>query len=124
MSVDDVELHFAPYSSEREVEPDELTYVQLHSSGAENITGISDPVLDDLCVAQRSELDPYARGELLEQIRRREAESVWRLHLVNPYGALVRRGYVYNYGATYFAHTLEQHPKRLERTWMTPRAEG
>ena len=116
---DAVDLHFAPYASEREVEPDELTYVQLHSEGAGNYSGISDPLLDELCELQRTEVDPIARSELLEDIRWREQEQVWRLHLINPYGAMARRGYVYNYADTYFGHTLEMHPKRLERTWVS-----
>ncbi len=119
-----VDLHFAPYSSEREVEPDELTYVQLHSQGAGNYSGISDPLLDELCELQRAEVDPIARSALLEDIRWREQEQVWRLHLVNPYGALVRRGYVFNYADAYFGHSLEMHPKRLERTWVAPRSAG
>ena len=69
--------------------------------------------------AQRQALDPLERSDLLEQIRQREAEEVWRLHLVNPYALSVRREYVFDKVDTYFAKSIEQRPRQLERVWRT-----
>ena len=98
------------------VDPDDLIMEQMHSEGRSNV-GIADAALDALVEAQRRELDPLKRSDLLEQIRRREAEEVWRLHLVNPYGLSVRREYVFDKVDTYFAKKIEQRPRQLERVW-------
>ena len=99
------------------VDPDDLVTALTRFVGWSDAAGIADAELDALAEAQRRELDPLARSALLEQIRRREAEEVWRLHLVNPYGLSVRREYVFDKVDTYFGKLIEQRPRQLERVW-------
>ena len=95
------------------VDPDDL--ITTHLEGSE----IHNPVGQEIAEAQRRALDPLERSDLLEQIRHREAEEVWRLHLVNPYGLSVRREYVFDKVDTYFAKSIEQRPRQLERVWRS-----
>ena len=81
--------------------------------------GFADDELDALAEAQRRAFDPLERSALLEQIRMREAEQVWRLPLVNPYGLSVRREYVFDKVDTYFGKDLWQRPRQLERVWRS-----
>ena len=99
------------------VDPDDLVTTLTRFGGWSNTARIADAELDALAEAQRRELDPLKRSALLEQIRRREAEEVWRLHLVNPYGLSVRREYVFDKVDTYFGKLIEQRPRQLERVW-------
>lgn len=99
------------------VDPDDLVTALTRFVGWSDAAGIADAELDALAEAQRRELDPLARSALLEQIRRREAEEVWRLHLVNPYGLSVRREYVFDKVDTYFGKLIQQRPRQLERVW-------
>ena len=99
------------------VDPDDLVTALTRFGSWSDAAGIADAELDALAEAQRRELDPLARSALLEQIRRREAEEVWRLHLVNPYGLSVRREYVFDKVDTYFGKLIEQRPRQLERVW-------
>lgn len=103
------------------VDVDDLTYSSMHSRGRQFAwywAGINDPEIDRLCEAQRHELAPLRRSEILEQIRLREADQAWRLFLVNPYGLSVRREYVFNLSSTYFAKEVEGAPKQLQSTWL------
>ena len=101
------------------IDPDDLVYAAMRTDGTQNSAGFSDAEIDALAEAQRRALDPLERSELLEQIRYREAEEVWRLHLVNPYGLSVRREYVFDKVDTYFAKSIEQRPRQLERVWRS-----
>ena len=90
----------------------------MHSGAAAYWGGIDDAEIDEWGVAQRRATDPLERSELLERIRLKEAEQVWRLHLVNPYGLAVRREHVFNLVDSYFSKNVETLPKQLERTWL------
>ena len=92
--------------------PDEEQTVPEGRRGAED-----DAELDALWERQERTLDPFERSEILEQIRAKRAEHMLPIYLVNSYGLFVRRGNVYNLGATYFAHNPLDYPKQLERTW-------
>ena len=100
------------------VDADELAYRRMHSGAPAYWGGIADAEIDEWGVAQRQATDPLNRSELLERIRLKEAEQVWRLHLVNPYGLAVRREHVFNLVDTYFSKNVETLPKQLERTWL------
>ena len=101
------------------VDPDELAHGRMHSASRGNDAGINDAEIDAWSEAQRRAIDPWERSELLERIRLKEAEEVWRLHLVNPYGLAVRREHVFNLVDTYFSKNVETLPKQLERTWLS-----
>ena len=76
-----------------------------------------DDELQNLWERQARELDPAERSDVLEQIRTKRAEHMQPIHLINPYGIFVRRGYVFNVGATYFAHNPMSYPKQFEHAW-------
>ena len=102
------------------VDPDEPTYQRMHSASTANLSGINDADIDRWSVAQRETTEASERSDLLERIRTKESEAVWRLFLVNPYGLAVRREYVFNLGETYFSKEIETLPKQLERVWLRP----
>jgi peptide/nickel transport system substrate-binding protein len=54
-------------SSQRD-EVDEYYYAVYHSKGSRNDTGLSDPKIDAMCVAQQQELDPDKRAQILRDI--------------------------------------------------------
>lgn len=83
-----------------------------------------DAVTASLWDEQRRALDPSERSEALEGIRRRRAEMMPEIHLVNPCGLFVRRADVFDLGIAYFAHDPLDAPKQLERTWKSAGAEG
>lgn len=97
-------------------DPDSLIQSWLHPAERERM-GLADDELAALAEAQRRALDPLERSALLEQLRMREAEMVWRLPLVNSYGLSVRREYVFDKVDTYFGKDLRQRPRQLERVW-------
>ena len=110
------------YNTDRDfysADPDLLAYGNLHSAGPWNVAGIADPELDEWAIAQARAVRPEDRSRYLEQIRKREADQAWRLHLVNPYGIVVRRGYVYNVVNTYFGKEVTALAKQFERSWRS-----
>ncbi len=54
-------------SSQRD-EVDEYYYAVYHSKGSRNDTGLSDPKIDAMCVAQQQELDHDKRAQILRDI--------------------------------------------------------
>ena len=100
-----------------DADADDLAYASLHSAGRYNRAGISDADTDEWAVAQRRALDPLERADLLEQIRLKEQEEIWRILLVNPYGVRVRRGSVFNLLDTYYAKSLQIAPDQLKTAW-------
>lgn len=108
------------YTTHRDVysaDPDHLAFGSMNSVGEWNVSGIHDEELDQWSAAQRYTADAAERSRYLEQIRQRDAEQVWRLHLTNPYGIRIRREYAFNVVDTYFAKYVETIPKQLERSW-------
>lgn len=103
-----------------DADADDLAYASLHSAGRYNRAGINDAEIDEWAVAQRRALDPLEWAELLEQIRRKEQEEVWRILLVNPYGVRVRRTGVFNLLDTYYAKSLQLATDQLKRVWVEP----
>ena len=101
-----------------DADADDLAYGSLHSAGRFNRSGVSDPEIDAWAVAQRQALDPLARADLLERIRLKEQDQVWRILLVNPYGVRVRRANVFNLLDTYYAKSLHLAPDQLKRVWI------
>ena len=101
-----------------DADPDDLAHACMHSSGRLNRAGINDPEIDEWSTLQRQAVDQAARSELLERIRRKESERMWRMFTVNPYGVQARRGDVFNLVRTYFAKSLQLAPAQLERTWI------
>ena len=99
-------------------DPDDFAYAAMHSGGRLNSAGIDDPQIDDWSDAQRRTYDAGKRSELLERIRTREAEQVWRLFSVAPYQIQIRRGQVGNLSAPYFGSARGAAPRQLERTWL------
>ncbi len=112
-------LLFGSGAYEYAADPDSLIQAWLSPAGAPLSRGITDDELVALAEAQRRALDPLERSALLEQLRLREAEQVWRLPLVNPYGLSVRREYVFDKVDTYFGKDLWQRPRQLERVWRS-----
>lgn len=101
-----------------DADADDLAYGSMHSAGRFNRAGINDPEIDQWAVAQRQALDPQERADLLERIRLKEQDQVWRILLVNPYGVRVRRGNVFNLLDTYYAKSLHLAPDQLKRVWI------
>jgi len=97
---------------------DDLAYGAMHSAGRYNYAGINDAEVDAWSVAQRQAVDQMTRADLLERIRRKEQEHVWRLLLVNPYSVRVRRAGVYNLLDTYYANTPQLAPAQLKTVWI------
>ena len=114
----DANILFGFSGYEYAADPDSLIQSWLTPAGREGM-GFADDELDALAEAQRRAFDPLERSALLEQIRMREAEQVWRLPLVNPYGLSVRREYVFDKVDTYFGKDLWQRPRQLERVWRS-----
>ena len=114
----DANILFGFSGYEYAADPDSLIQSWLTPAGREGM-GFADDELDALTEAQRRAFDPLERSALLEQIRMREAEQVWRLPLVNPYGLSVRREYVFDKVDTYFGKELWQRPRQLERVWRS-----
>ena len=100
-----------------DVEADDLAYGAMHSAGRFNRAGINDQEIDAWTVAQRQEINSLDRADLLEQIRLKDQEQVWRILLVNPYGVRVRRASVFNLVDTYYAKTLHLAPDQLKTVW-------
>ena len=100
-----------------EMDADGLSYGKLHTDSPGNFYGISEPDIDDWCVAQRQELDVDKRSEILEQIRVRELENMWRIFAVNPYRIAARRGYLFNEIDTYNAWNPGWGATNTERIW-------
>ena len=101
-----------------DADADDLAYGAMHSSGRFNRAGINGPEIDEWAVAQRQALDPFERADLLERIRLKEQQQVWRVLLVNPYGMRVRRSNVFNLVDTYYAKSLRLAPDQLKTTWI------
>lgn len=99
---------------------DDLAYGSMHSAGRFNRAAIDDSEIDEWAVAQSRALDPRERADLLERIRLKEQEHVWRILLVNPYGVRVRRENVFNLVDTYYAKTLHLAPDQLKHVWLEP----
>ena len=100
-----------------EMDADGLSYGKLHTDSPGNFYGISEPDIDDWCIAQRQELDVDKRSEILEQIRVRELENMWRIFAVNPYRIAARRGYLFNEIDTYNAWNPGWGATNTERIW-------
>ncbi len=100
-----------------EMDADGLAYGKLHTDSPGNFYGISDPDIDQWCLDQRQELDVDKRSEILEKIRVKELENMWRVFAVNPYRIAARRGYLYNEIDTYNAWNPGWGATNTERIW-------
>lgn len=100
-----------------EMDADGLAYGRMHSESPGNIYGISDPDVDEWAQAQRLELDIDKRSELLEKIRVRELENMWRIFAVNPYRMAARREYLFGQMDTYNAWNPGWGATNTERIW-------
>lgn len=100
-----------------EMDADGLSYGKLHSESPGNFYGISEPDVDQWCLDQRQELDVDKRSEILEKIRVRELENMWRIFAVNPYRIAARRGYLFNEMDTYNAWNPGWGATNTERIW-------
>lgn len=77
-------------------DPDGFAYAALHSKSSKNYYFVNDPVLDDLTVKQRLEMDPEKRKALLREIKERDLDQVYRIWTVEPYKINLRKPNVYN----------------------------
>ena len=100
-----------------EMDADGLAYGKLHTDSPGNFYGISDPDVDQWCLDQRQELDVDKRSEILEKIRVRELENMWRVFAVNPYRIAARRGSLFNEIDTYNAWNPGWGATNTERIW-------
>ncbi len=100
-----------------EMDADGLSYGKLHTDSPGNYYGISEPDIDQWCLDQRQELDVDKRSEILEKIRVRELENMWRIFAVNPYRIAGRRGYLFNEIDTYNAWNPGWGATNTERIW-------
>ena len=103
-----------------DADADDLAYGAMNSTGRFNRAGIDDAEIDQWTVDQRRDYDYLRRADVLERIRLKEQEQVWRILLVNPYGVSVRRASVLNLVDTYYAKTLHLAPDQLKRVWIEP----
>ena len=101
-----------------DADADDLAYGSMHSSGRFNRAGINDPEIDAWAVAQRQALDPLERADLLEHMRLKEQDHLWRILLVNPYGVRVRRANVFNLLDAYCAKSVHLAPDQLKAAWL------
>jgi ABC-type transport system substrate-binding protein len=58
---------------------DSYVYLNMHSSSTGNVAHIKDANLDRLLDAQRIEIDPAKRKDILKQIWQAEHDNVWRI---------------------------------------------
>ncbi len=100
-----------------EMDADGLAYGKLHTDSPGNFYGISEPDVDQWCLDQRQELDVDKRSEILEKIRVRELENMWRIFAVNPYRIAARRGYLFNEMDTYNAWNPGWGATNTEKIW-------
>ncbi len=100
-----------------EMDADGLSYGKLHTDSPGNFYGISEPDIDQWCLDQRQELDVDKRSDILEKIRVRELENMWRIFAVNPYRIAGRRGYLYNEIDTYNAWNPGWGATNTEKIW-------
>ena len=100
-----------------EMDADGLAYGRMNSESPGNIYGINDPDIDRWTQEQRQELDVVKRSEILEQIRVRELENMWRIFAVNPYRMAARREYLFNQMDTYNAWNPGWGATNTERIW-------
>ncbi|MYB22143.1 MAG: ABC transporter substrate-binding protein [Chloroflexi bacterium] len=100
-----------------EMDADGLAYGRMHSESPGNIYGINDPDVDQWAVEQRQELDVEKRSEILEKIRVRELENMWRIFCVNPYRMAARREYLFGQMDTYNAWNPGWGATNTERIW-------
>ena len=100
-----------------EMDADGLAYGKMHSDSSSNWYGISDPEIDQWCLDQRRELDVDKRSDILEKIRIKELNNMWRVFAVNPYRLYARRGYLYNRIDTYNAWNPGWGATNVERVW-------
>ncbi len=100
-----------------EMDADGLSYGKLHTDSPGNFYGISEPDIDRWCQEQRQELDVVKRSEILEKIRVRELENMWRIFAVNPYRIAARRGYLFNEMDTYNAWNPGWGATNTEKIW-------
>jgi peptide/nickel transport system substrate-binding protein len=76
--------------------PDPYAYDQLYSQSPQNRWRINDPVLDDLAVRQRTELDTEARRGLLQQIYDRDLDMMYRIPFPGGNGFYILQPWVRN----------------------------
>ena len=100
-----------------EMDADGLAYGKMHSDSSSNWYGISDSEIDQWCLDQRRELDVDKRSDILEKIRIKELNNMWRVFAVNPYRLYARRGYLYNRIDTYNAWNPGWGATNVERVW-------
>ena len=100
-----------------EMDADGLAYGRMNSESPGNIYGINDPDIDVWTQEQRQELDVEKRSDILEKIRIRELENMWRIFAVNPYRMAARRSYLFNQMDTYNAWNPGWGATNTERIW-------
>lgn len=66
------------------IDPDEFYYAQHHTDGSFNFQGYSNPELDELLDAARTEVDVDARKELYDQAATIIVDEASYIYLYNP----------------------------------------
>ena len=99
-------------------EPDEMSYLLLHSKAGSNYTFVNDPTLDDLCVKQGNTLDVNERRTILKQIMDRDLDQMYRIFTVALNNILVRQPYVYNYVGTLYGSMGSIASEATQYIWL------
>jgi len=76
---------------------DSYLYASFHSRSARNYSGVNDPALDKMLEAQRAELDPGQRKELIRQAVRHVADNAWGLRSYADMGYQFWQPYLKDY---------------------------
>jgi ABC-type transport system substrate-binding protein len=73
------------------IDPDNYTYLIMHSKAPQNIYYINDPKIDQWCIDQRRALEKPARQKILTDLMTYDLEQTTRISLVNPYKINLRK---------------------------------
>jgi peptide/nickel transport system substrate-binding protein len=91
----------------RTVDPDEVIYPLVHSTGDLNVSGVADPELDTLLDQAREQADPALRAEMYHDIARRVSDNAYAAFTVWPSTLTATGpkvgGYRFNAGGTHAA---------------------
>lgn len=97
---------------------DGFTYVNMHSKGSGNFGFINDPELDKLLEAQRVEVDPAKRKQILTQVWQREVDNVYRI----PFPRVKRINYfspkLHNYAFSLPMNNAQMVANNIEYFWL------
>ena len=95
-------------------DPDSMLFGAYHSSSSLNWAQLRDPELDRLVVAQRREIDPTKRKELMKAAGKRIIDMQWAVETIYPPYWSVSHPYVRNF----YSHFGNNNTGDVEKIWL------